>query len=73
MNIDDHDVDQDMGIEEENTAQETISEDLSHISEKLIDIKNHAVDYVKQNPMKAIGISLLTGVVLAQLLRLRKK
>jgi hypothetical protein len=50
------------------TSEETIEE----IKETLLHAQETAVDYVKKNPLKAMGMTLLAGVVLAQIMRSRK-
>lgn len=40
--------------------------------DKLVDVEKNVVSYTKENPIKAMGLSLLAGVVLAQILHLRK-
>jgi len=63
-----------------NKVKESISNTASHISdkatdifknaqEKTADIQEHVVKYVKENPIKSLGYSLLAGFIAALLLR----
>ena len=40
--------------------------------DKLVDVEKNVVSYTKSNPLKAMGLSVVAGMVIAQLLRLRK-
>jgi ElaB/YqjD/DUF883 family membrane-anchored ribosome-binding protein len=53
-------------------AGEKISETSEAFSEKFTDAQYHVSKFVKKNPYKAIGYSVLAGLILANLLRLRK-
>lgn len=47
-------------------------ETINHMKEKLYDIQADVVAYVKENPIKAIGISIAAGIIVAQLFRSKK-
>jgi ElaB/YqjD/DUF883 family membrane-anchored ribosome-binding protein len=42
------------------------------VEEQLTEMRTSVVNYVKKNPFKAIGMSLLAGAIVAQLLRKNK-
>jgi ElaB/YqjD/DUF883 family membrane-anchored ribosome-binding protein len=54
------------------TTADAISETVSEINAKISDLSQSMVTYVKKNPIKAVGFSLLAGAILAQLVRSRK-
>ncbi len=68
MDIDNENRDED-NINDDNQASDSVSEDIHEINERLIDIKNNAIDYIKENPVKAIGVSFAAGIILAQIFR----
>lgn len=61
-----------MNIKDQDTSQAT----LAHVTQEIIDTLDHAqttaVDYVKKHPLQVMGMTLLAGIVVAQMLRLRK-
>jgi len=59
----------DDNINDDHQASDTVSEDIHEINERIIDIKNNAIDYIKENPVKAIGVSFAAGIILAQIFR----
>lgn len=53
-------------------SEQAFLEATHEIKEKIAHAQASMMDYVKTNPMKAMGFTLLAGVVVAQLMRLRK-
>lgn len=51
---------------------ETVKDKSQVLKEKAMNAESVASTYVKENPWKAVGIGVAAGIVLAQLLRLRK-
>ena len=51
----------------ERKADAEACETLEEMQEKMTDVKDNFVSYVKENPIKAIGISVLAGMFVAQL------
>lgn len=43
-----------------------------NVKVKVIDFQHHIAAYVRKNPMKSLGISLLAGALISQIRRLRK-
>lgn len=50
-------------------ANELLTQSLKDVKTKSTDLQENVVTYVTANPVKSIGIALLTGVVAALLLR----
>lgn len=55
-----------------NGQEETLAHVTEEIKEKLGHATTQTVAYVKKHPIKAMGLTLLAGIVIAQLMRLRK-
>jgi ElaB/YqjD/DUF883 family membrane-anchored ribosome-binding protein len=50
-------------------ANELLAQSLKDVKTKSTDIQENIVTYVTANPVKAIGLALLAGVIASQLLR----
>jgi ElaB/YqjD/DUF883 family membrane-anchored ribosome-binding protein len=50
-------------------AEDLLHDTIHEFKEKSEDVKGVVEEYVKQKPMKSIGIALLTGVALSLFLR----
>ncbi len=50
-------------------AQELFEQKLADVKEKSADFQENVISYVQENPVKAIGFSVLAGLILSQLLR----
>ncbi|MDR3492585.1 MAG: hypothetical protein P4M12_11210 [Gammaproteobacteria bacterium] len=50
-------------------AQEFVEQSIYDVKERTADIQEDVIHYVQKNPVKAIGFSVLAGLILSQLLR----
>lgn len=55
------------------TTKAVISGAAQEVKDKISTVPQNMTYYAKRNPLKTMGISLLAGVALAQLLRIRHK
>ena len=53
-------------------GREKISEIGETISDKVAEMQFNTARYVKRNPLKTVGYSVLAGMIIARFLRLRK-
>jgi ElaB/YqjD/DUF883 family membrane-anchored ribosome-binding protein len=66
------DTESDNANEPLSNAEEKLIDATEDIKEKLIELQDTVIDYVKNNPLKAMGFTLLAGVIAAQIMRPRK-
>ena len=53
-------------------SHEAESKKTEEIKDQLIELQETVIDYVKSNPLKAMGFTLLAGVIIAQIVRPHK-
>lgn len=58
--------------ETEENAEKNINDWVDNIRAQLNHAEEQVVSYAKENPLKALGIAVLTGVAAAHLLRRKK-